>query len=247
MAKYKIVLAYDGTNYGGWQVQLNTISIQTKVQEVLSTVFKEPISVTGSSRTDAGVHALGQVAHFETSSTLSIRKSIYSCNGLLPQDIRVRSLELVDQTFHARYSSTSKIYHYHLHLDPISNPFSYRYSYHVHHKVDLNLLKQAASLFIGTKDFTSFANKSDTGAASRDPIRTLFRLDVVDEPGGIRLEFEADGFLYKMVRNITGTLLEVSSHKIQLEMLPSLFSLKDRKLAGGCAPARGLFLMQVNY
>lgn len=247
MQKYKLTIAYDGTSYGGWQIQPNAPSIQALIQDALQIALRAPISVTGSGRTDAGVHALGQTAHFSFEGPCDLKRLQASLSGLLPPDIRIRQIEKVPDDFHARYSAKGKIYHYHLHLEQPPSPFKRLYSTPIHHPVDLDLLKQAAALFVGTQDFTSFANEAHLSAAARNPIRTLKRLDLVAEPGGICLEFEGNGFLYKMVRNIVGTLLEVSSGKRALEEIPALFLAKDRRLAGKTAPPQGLFLIHVFY
>jgi len=245
--KYKMIVAYDGTQYGGWQVQTNSTAIQTLIENALQTALRQETPITGAGRTDAGVHALAQVAHFSYEETLDPFRLRASLNGLLPLDIRILNIETVSDDFHARYSALSKQYNYHLHLDRVLNPFKRLYSAHIHHPVDIALLKQAAQLFIGKHDFTSFANDADQGSAARNPVRTLSRLDVVLEDGGLHLEFEGDGFLYKMVRNITGTLLDVSSGKILLKNIPDIFAAKDRRLAGKAAAPEGLFLVKINY
>jgi tRNA pseudouridine38-40 synthase len=245
--KYKMTIAYDGTTYGGWQVQTNATAIQTLIENSLKIALRQETPIVGAGRTDAGVHALAQAAHFSCEQQIDLFKLRASLNGLLPLDIRIREIEHVDEKFHARYSAVSKEYHYHLHLDRVLNPFKRLYSMHVHSPVDLDLLKKGATVFIGTHDFTSFANEAHEGTAARDPVRTITRLDVVDEPGGLRLEFEGNGFLYKMVRNITGTLLDVSSGKIPLETIPDIFAAKDRRRAGKAAPPEGLFLVKINY
>jgi tRNA pseudouridine38-40 synthase len=244
---YKLIIAYDGTAYCGWQVQPNGISIQEIIQEKTSIILREKIVVIGSGRTDAGVHALGQTAHFHSKpieDPFHFRKSL---NALLPKDIRILQVEEALNTFHAQYSAIGKIYHYYLHLDRVLDPFKRLYSLHVKEKIDLGILKETAKVFLGTHDFTSFANEAHLGSASRDPVRTLKRLDIVDEPGGVCLEFEGDGFLYKMVRNIVGTLLEVAAGKCSKDHLPLILAAKDRKAAGQAAPPHGLFLMKVNY
>src|SRR5205814_82447 len=167
--------------------------------------LRAPTDLTGSGRTDAGVHAKAQVAHFSCSSKIDIQRLMGSLNGLLPRDIRIMQIQMVADDFHARYSATGKIYHYHIQLDRNLSPFNRHYSVYVTHPIDLHLLKQAAALFIGTHDFSSFANQAHSGSAARGAVRTLKRLDVIEEPGGLRLEFEGNGFLYKMVRNIVGT------------------------------------------
>lgn len=245
--KYKLTLSYDGTGYGGWQVQPNAISIQSLVQKALSTATRQEILLTGSGRTDAGVHALGQVAHFSLPSPADAHKLLASLNGLLPHDIRALSLQEVDPSFHARYSSIGKTYHYHIHLDRILDPFARLYRLHVLHKIDLDRLKKASLHFIGTHDFTSFANEAYRGSASRDAVRTLRRLDILEQDGGIRLEFEGDGFLYKMVRNIVGTLIEVGYGKLSSDQIPEILNAKDRRCAGKAAEPHGLFLVHVQY
>ena len=195
-SKYKIQVSYDGTQYGGWQIQPNATSVQALLEQALSTILQEEIALHGSGRTDAGVHALAQIAHFETKEEIDLGKTWASVNKLLPSDIRVMQFEIATPTFHARYSATGKIYHYRLLLGTIPDPFKRHYAYHVPHKVDLALLRRAALHFIGTHDFTSFANEATRGSAAKDAVRTLHRLDVIEEEGGARLEFEGDGFLY---------------------------------------------------
>lgn len=245
--KYKMTIAYDGTPFGGWQVQPNSTSIQALVQQALSTILRSPIPLTGSGRTDAGVHALGQVAHFISPKEIDIGKTIASLHGILPPEIRVLEISKTHPDFHARYSATSKTYHYRLHLDKIPDPFKHNYAFHVHHPVYLELLKTAAAHFLGTHDFSSFANEASRGSAAKDAVRTLTRIDIVPEPGGVRLELEGDGFLYKMVRNIVGTLLDVCAGNISAEEIPKILSAKDRRLAGKAAPAHALYLAEVKY
>lgn len=245
--KYKMTIAYDGTNYSGWQIQRNGMSIQQKLQEALKVILRQETSVVGSGRTDAGTHALGQVAHFINPHEIDQRRFLYSINGILPIDIRVKNVEKVPSDFHARYSATGKIYHYYLHLSPIQNPFKRLYSLHVYEKINIDLLKEAAQYFIGKHDFTAFANEAHTGVAAYDPVRELKRLDIIPIEDGLRLEYEADGFLYKMVRNITGTLLEVAHGHRLASSIPSILASKDRRCAGQSAPPHALFLTQVLY
>ena len=245
--RYKLIIAYDGTHYSGWQVQKGQTSIQALIQAALQTALRHPLDLTGSGRTDAGVHALGQTAHFDTEEFFEKDLLRASLNALLPPDIRIKDIVPVAPDFHARYSAKSKIYYYHLHLDRVLDPFQRLYRYQFRAKLDLDLLKKAALLFLGTHDFTSFANEKASKTVSRDPIRTITRLDVIEEKGGIRLEFEGDGFLYKMVRNITGTLLDIATKKISLDAIPKIFEAKDRRAAGSAAPPQGLFLVEVLY
>jgi tRNA pseudouridine38-40 synthase len=247
MQRYKITISYDGTNYAGWQVQDNAIAIQPIVQKALETVLRHPADLTGSGRTDAGVHALGQTAHFDTAIPLDFGKLLLSLNALLPKEIRVQKIEIVPNDFHARYHASSKIYHYHLHLDPITDPFTRIYRHHVVAPFDQKRLRDAIPCFLGAHDFTSFASQRHKGARRYNPVRTMMRLEAVPQEGGLRLEFEADGFLYKMVRNITGTLLDIAAGKIAPEEIAAICAAKDRRKAGFSAPPQGLFLIQVNY
>jgi tRNA pseudouridine38-40 synthase len=246
VVKYKLIISYDGTDFGGWQVQHNSVSIQHLIQEALQTILRTPTLLTGASRTDAGVHALGQVAHFSVENEIDPQKLLASLNGLLPATIRIHAVACVDPAFHARYDALGKIYHYHLSLQRTLPPFKRLYTTQVLYPLDFALMQQASKQFVGTHDFTSFANE---GGAALTKTRTLHRLDLFHEPaeGDVRLEFEGDGFLYKMVRNIVGTLLDVGRGHINLEELPSIFAAKDRKRAGISAPPQGLFLVKVHY
>lgn len=242
-----MTIAYDGTDYSGWQIQPNGISVQEVMQKMMQIILRESVKITGSGRTDAGVHAAGQTAHFHFHTELQKQSFLNSMNGLLPEDIRVLSLEEVHNDFHARYSATGKIYHYHLWTDRFVIPFKRLYTYHCRYNLSLELLREAANYFIGTHDFKAFANSSTEGTASYDSIRTISRLDVIEQEGGLRLEFEGNGFLYKMVRNIVGTLIHASANKIPIEKIPHIFQSLDRKTAPAAVPPTGLFLMKVLY
>lgn len=240
-------IAYEGTDYGGWQIQKNASSIQQEIETALSTLLRLTTSIVGSGRTDAGVHAREQVAHFDSLEPLDLHRITYSLNALLPPAIRILKIEGVGPDFHARYSALRKIYHYHLHLHPVTNPFQRAYAYHIPYPLNLERLKEAAAYFLGTHDFTAFSNEAHKGACAKGAVRTLYRLDLVPEEEGIRLEFEGSGFLYKMVRNIVGTLLDVARGKIDAEEIPHIFRSRSRKEAAAAAPAHGLFLMKVIY
>jgi tRNA pseudouridine38-40 synthase len=247
MHTYKLTIAYDGTCYSGWQIQPNATSIQEIIQKALSTFTKEKISLIGSGRTDAGVHAVGQVAHFRSTQKFDPEKLLKALNGMLPVDIRILKVEEEKNSFHAQKSAQSKIYHYHITLDSFIMPCERLYTTHIRKQIDIDLLERCAKEFIGTHDFTSFANKASEGAASKNAVRTITRLDVIKTKHGIRLEFEGTGFLYKMVRNIVGMLLAVASHKRKIEEVKLLFKVKDRRQAPLSAPASGLFLIRVIY
>ena len=244
MNRYKCLLSYDGTGFCGWQVQPNGISIQEKIEMALKTYLKSPISIIGAGRTDAGVHAKGQIAHFTLSHEIDCFKSLGALNGLLPPSIRFHDISPVDLTFHARFSATGKEYHYHLWSEKIIYPFYRLYRHQVHFPLSFSLLEKAAHYFVGTHDFSTFVN---LGGNSSDCIRTIQSIALIPQEGGYRLEFKGNGFLYKMIRNIVGTMLEVASGKKAVEEIPLLFSAKDRRAAGMAVSPRGLFLMKVHY
>ena len=244
MSKYKITLSYDGYPFGGWQIQPNTSSIQGHLQQVFELMIGEPITVIGSGRTDAGVHAKKQVAHFETEKELP-STFLDDANSKLPSEIRLLSLEKADANFHARFSAVQKTYHYHISTAPVLSPFECRYRTHLYYEMDLENLQKALKYFIGTHDFSSFANERGSPCS---PIKTLHALIYVPEgEGKFRLEFTGNGFLYKMVRNLVGTLVYVARGKLSLKELSDLIEAKNRRLAPPPAPPQGLFLTSVEY
>lgn len=199
----------------------------------------------GAGRTDAGVHARGQTAHFSYPSLLDCDQILYALNGMLPKDIRIKELIPTLQTFHAQYSALSKEYHYHVWVEKTVDPFYCLYRHHCcYREFSLPRLQEAAAHFIGTHDFATFAN---VGGSTATTIRTLFRIEVCPQEGGFRLEFEGNGFLYKMVRNIVGTLLEVAKDKRNASQIPELLAAQDRRVAGAAAPPHGLFLEKITY
>lgn len=242
--KYKLTISYDGTRFGGWQFQLNSLTIQELIEQALTTALRAPMKVTGAGRTDAGVHARGQVAHFDTPSLVDEYRLRVSLNGILPPEIRIQKVENVPDAFHARFGAVRKEYHYHLFLEPVLDPFRRLYVTHILYPIDISRLKQAATLFLGTHDFGAFTNAR---SHQKNTIRTINRLDVIEQEGGFRLEFEGKSFLYKMVRNITGALLTVASGKITIEALAQIFKGGDRTKAPSVAPPQGLFLMKIEY
>lgn len=245
--KYKLTISYDGSQYSGWQYQPNSISIQEVIEKAFFTLLQKPIRLISSSRTDAGVHALGQVAHIILDHKADLHKLIYSLNGLLPSDIRIKEIEEVPLSFHARFHAKKKIYHYHLFCEKFHSPCNRLYSHHVRHRFNIEALKEAIPYFIGTHNFKAFANENTKGSASSSPIKTIYTINVVEQLGGYRLEFEGSGFLYKMVRNIVGTLLECSKGKLSPHAIPELMESGDRRKLPKSAPAHGLFLMQIDY
>ena len=238
---------YDGADFSGWQIQPNAVTIQELLQKNLSTLLKESVTVIGSGRTDAGVHARRQVAHFHTLVNVHSEKIQRAMNGLLPSTIRLWQLQEAPQGFHARYSAQGKIYHYHLTLGPIQSPFSRGYRWHVRSQLDIDAMRSAAAHLTGTLDFTSFANEPGAGSVARNPVRTVYRLDFIEDAEGVRMEIEGNGFLYKMVRNIVGTLVDVGKGKLTSADVVRILKARDRRQGSTAAPPHGLFLVDVFY
>jgi len=245
MRNIKIILEYDGSNYHGWQRQTNGVSIQQILEEKIAVITKERIKVIGSGRTDAGVHALGQVAHFKTASPIREVNLLKGINSLLPKDIVVRDLREVDASFHARYDVKSKVYLYQIFNSSV-RPVLYRqYAWFVSAPLNVERMREATVLFKGTHDFSSFCS---THSDVPDHIRTIMGIRIESgERGLIKIEMEADGFLRYMVRSIVGIWVDVGRGKYSLSELQGVMDAKDRKCGGITAPAQGLFLKEVRY
>lgn len=244
MFTYSLKIAYDGTSYSGWQRQPNGPSIQQTIEEALRTLLQEEVKIVGSGRTDAGVHALGQVAHFKTDKQWAPRRLVLALNGKLPPLIRILEAQHEHCSFHASRSASSKCYHYHIWFTGPVPPQKHLYTLQLHQPLDLDRISEAIPHFVGRHDFASFAN---CGSSAKTTVRNLFRLELIEQEGGIRLEFEGEGFLYKMVRNIVGTLIEIGQKRLDASCIPALMEARDRRVAGRAASARGLFLMWVTY
>ena len=245
MRTIKLVIEYEGTNYQGWQVQLKGPTIQGMIEGKLSLLTGETVHLAGSGRTDAGAHALGQVAHFKTESRMEVSSIQRALNSLLPPDIAVRKAEEVGEDFHARKEARSKVYEYRILNREIRSVFNRGYAWHVPHKLDLERMKQAAKVLVGEHDFSSFRS---VGSPTRTPVRRVMRTGWRRSRGGfICFEIEANGFLKQMVRAVVGTLVEVGKDKMGVEDFRRILESKNRTMAGPTAPAHGLFLKEVKY
>ena len=243
--KIKLTLAYDGTRYHGWQLQKNGLTIQEVLEDKLRVMTREPVRVFGSGRTDAGVHALGQVCHFESHSRLEPGALQKGLNGLLPDDIHVVRAERVPAGFHARYDARSKVYEYRILNRPEPDVFLRRTTWHVTRPLDREALRQGLACLRGERDFSSFRS---AGSGNRNPVRRMLKAELCDPgPGLVHLVFEANGFLRHMVRNLVGTLVDVGAGKISPAEFEGILEAGDRGRAGVKAPARGLFLVEVRY
>jgi tRNA pseudouridine38-40 synthase len=241
----KMILEYDGTRYHGWQRQANGLTIQEVLEEKVSTITQEGIRVIGSGRTDAGVHALGQVANFRTNSNIGSSGLLQGINSLLPCDIVVKELAEADASFHARYDAKSKIYLYQIYLGTVRPALCRDYAWFIHDTLDLDRMKEASQLLLGTFDFSSFCAAN---CGIRNHVRTVMAVDmIIDSRGMAKFFIEADGFLKYMVRNAVGTLVDVGRGKLSRGELINIVEAKDRRRAGQTAPAHGLFLKEVKY
>lgn len=245
MRNIKITIEYDGTNYHGWQRQKNTSeTVQEKLEEALTTINKKPVDVQGASRTDAGVHAMGQAANFFIDVSIPVERIPPALNRLLPEDIRCVKAEAVPVDFHARHDAQGKKYLYRIYNQGIPSVFIRNYVYYFKKKLDPVIMQQAARSLEGTHDFTSFRAADCT---AKTTVRTIQSIEVIDKSPEIWVEVKGDGFLYNMVRIIIGTLIEVSLGKIRVKEVAEILAAKDRRLAGFTAPARGLTLVEVYY
>ncbi len=245
MRTLKLTIEYDGTEYQGWQVQPNGLTIQGVLEETLKKLTGEEVRLIGSGRTDAGVHALGQVAHFKTNSRMDLHSMEKALNSLLPKDIVIRAVEEVKGDFHARKNCKSKVYEYRILNRPLRSAFHHHYSWHIPQKLNLKEMKEATRYLIGEHDFSSFRSMgTPTRTATRKVIRAEWKRE---KEGLLRFEIEATGFLKQMVRAVVGTLVEVGRGRINSQEFRRIIDLKDRTMAGPTAPAHGLFLKEVKY
>ncbi len=245
MRNIKIVLEYEGTSYHGWQRQKNGVSIQQILEEKASIITGEGIKVTGSGRTDAGVHAIAQVVNFRTNSPIEVKKLKDGINSLLPRDIVIRSLADVDFSFHARKDAMSKIYLYQICNRRVRPVLERNFVWAVYKPLDIESMRRAAEMLKGRHDFTSF---STVHTDVEEFTRTIMEIRIeADNEGMIRVFIEADGFLRYMVRTIVGTLVEIGRGKRSSSDIVPILNAKDRKQAGMTAPAKGLFLKEVKY
>jgi len=250
MRNIKIEIEYDGTNYKGWQIQrkpdasATQKTIQGVIERVLSGILQEEMRVIGSGRTDSGVHAVGQVANFKTRSKMPMTVIQRALNALLPKDIVIVDIEETKPDFNSRFDALSKTYRYQILNRNYATAFDRLYQYHVSYKLDAKLMAREGRVLIGRRDFKSF-QASDK--KERNSIRNIKRLSVRKDGSIINIDIEANGFLYNMVRNIVGTLIEIGRGKLPPGSMKSILREKDRTKAGPTAPARGLSLMRVRY
>ena len=246
MTTFKMTVAYDGTRYNGWQIQRSTDNtIQGKLSAVLTKMSGAMVEVDGSGRTDAGVHARGQVASFNIDGNYTADQILAYLNRYLPDDIAVLKVEKADDRFHARLSCKRKTYRYRIHTSAIPDVFNRKYVYtYLDKPLDVNKMRKAAAQLVGTHDYKAFCGNPHFKKLS---VRTIFDIDIHDDTSGITLDFTGDGFLQNMVRILTGTLIEVGNGNIPADAIVEILESKDRQRAGFTAPPQGLTLIGAEY
>ena len=246
MNNYKCCVKYDGTKYNGWQRLTENVekTIQGKIEKVISRILEEEILITGSGRTDAGVHAIMQVFNFKTDKELD-STFLDSLNHYLPEDIKVTSCDKVDERFHSRHTSINKVYLYKIDNSKYGDPFMRKYSYYVDKFLDIDMMRAGAEIFIGEHDFTSFSKQR---GKKKSTIKNIKDIRIIKSSDGmIDIYYEADGFLYNMVRMITGSLVNLGLNNVTLEEIRALLNEKSRESYRFVVPPQGLYLYRVDY
>lgn len=242
---YRMDIQYDGTRYGGWQKQKDTDNtIQGKIEEVLGRMCGMPVSIQGAGRTDAGVHARGQVANVFLDTDKTCEEICRYLNKYLPEDIEITRVTKAEERFHSRLNAKEKVYQYRVVTGVHKNVFERKYQCPLHEELDVKAMKQAAGYLEGTHDFKSFCSNKKMKKSS---VRTIFCIEIEDLGQEVKLTFTGNGFLYNMVRILAGTLIEVGRGERKPEEMPGILEGCDRSLAGFTAPARGLTLLEVRY
>ena len=244
MRNIKLTIEYDGKCYNGWQKQPDKLNIQGEIEKAIYNITKEKVELIGSGRTDAGVHALGQVANFKTNSNIPIEKIPLAINSQLKSSIIIKSAEEVDERFHSRYIAKHKTYRYIINNSKTGTALYRNLQYCFPIKLDVEKMKEASKFFEGEHDFKAFKS---SGTSAKNSVRTIYKAVVKEEGENIIIELTGNGFLYNMVRIISGTLLDVGLGKINPSEIPDIINSKDRQRAGKTLPAHGLYLVEVLY
>ena len=244
MKRILLVVAYDGTNYHGWQIQNNAESVESVLRSALKQLLGENVDLIGASRTDAGVHAMGNVAVFDTESGIPADKMCFALNQWLPEDIRVQSSKEVPLDFHPRYAKTTKTYEYTIENSRIPNPLNRLYSYFVYSQLDIERMRAGAKHLIGEHDFASFCS---AGSQVKTTVRTIYQIEIEKKEKIITIRIQGNGFLYNMVRIIAGTLIDMGKGYREPEEMQQITEAKERRAAGPTAPANGLKLVEISY
>lgn len=246
MPRYKAIIQYDGTNYAGFQIQKNANTVQAEIEKTLKQLNRgQAVTIHPSGRTDAGVHARGQVIHFDFPQSREPEKLRFALDTQTPNDISFLAVELVEETFHARYLAKEKVYHYHLDIGQSRNPFKRHYAAHYRFTLDLIKMRQAAKDILGTHDFSVFCA---AGSSVEDKTRTIYAVEIIQtSETDLLFTFRGNGFLYKMVRLLVGTLLKIGNGGLPEDAIQRALEDQDKKMIGPTAHPEGLFLMEVKY
>lgn len=244
MRNIRLTIEYDGKEFNGWQKQPNKLNIQGNLEKVISDLTKEEIEIIGSGRTDAGVHALGQVANFKTNSNIPIEKFAIAINSRIKQSIRIKKAEEVDGRFHSRYNCKRKTYRYIINTSETGSAIYRNLEYNIKMQLDVKKMQEAVKFFVGEHDFSAFKS---SGTSSKSSVRTIYNAKVEQDGERIIIELTGNGFLYNMVRIISGTLVEVGLNKIKPEDITKIIESKNRQNAGKTLPPCGLYLVSVEY
>ena len=245
MRNIKLTIEYDGKDFNGWQKQPTKLNIQGTIEQAIKQITGEDVDLNASGRTDAGVHALGQVANFKTNSKIPIEKFAIAINSKLKRSIVIKKAEEVDERFHSRLTCKKKTYRYVINNSEFSSAIYRNLETHIPQKLDIDKMKMAAKYFEGEHDFKAF---KASGTSSKSSVRTIYKAEVVKMPNNrIYIELTGNGFLYNMVRIIAGTLVDVGTGKIQPEDIEKIIESKDRRLAGKTLQPKGLYLLNVKY
>lgn len=244
MRNIKLIIEYDGKKFGGWQKQPNKLNIQGEIEKAIEEITGEAVELNASGRTDAGVHSLGQTANFKTNSEIDISKMAIAINSKLKQSIRIIKAEEVDEKFHARYSCKGKKYKYVINNSKYGSAIYRDLEYHMPIKLNVEAMQKGIKYFEGEHDFKSF---KASGTSSKSSVRTIYSAKVIEDGERIIVELEGNGFLYNMVRIISGTIVDVGLGKIKPEEIPEIIESKDRTRAGKTLPPQGLYLVKVYY
>jgi tRNA pseudouridine38-40 synthase len=245
--RVRAVVAYDGTDYGGFQRQVNAPTVQAALEAALAQVTQEAVTVLGAGRTDAGVHAAGQVIAFDTGWRHTLSDLHRALNAVLPVDIAVLEVGNAAADFHPRYDARSRSYRYSFYNAPVRSPLNQRYSLHVTVPLDVAAMQRAAQYLVGEHDFATFGRPPRRNKRSGVTVRRVLMAEWSKKSAGLTFDIEANAFLYRMVRSIVGTLLQVGRGRMSVEELVAVLAACDRSLAGPTAPPHGLCLMEVKY
>tara|TARA_B100001996_G_scaffold379300_1_gene364841 strand:+ start:802 stop:1539 length:738 start_codon:yes stop_codon:yes gene_type:complete len=241
----KITIEYDGSNYSGWQYQLNANSIQQEIEKAIFDFSGEKVNIFGAGRTDAGVHALGQIANFKLENKRDTYQILHGINFHLANDnIKIVNVEIAPEKFHSRYDAQKKTYLYRIYNREVPSAIEHKYSLHINKNLNISLMEKAAESLIGSYDFSSFRAH---GCQAKSPVKTLERLEFFKNKEIISIEFEAKSFLYQQIRIMVGSLIEVGLSRKNTEWIKEVLEKKDRKLSGQTALPKGLFLKEIKY